>query len=804
MPVRLLAAVALSVVSVLAFAASAVAEDGRYIVVFKDSVERPGNVASAQVEKRDGRLGFVYRNALKGYSAVLPKESVEALRNDPRVDFVVVDGKVESFAQEVPTGIDRAFATANSALDIDGKADMTVDVDIAVIDSGVDREHPDLDVVARTDCSQGNEKEASCVDGTGTDTNGHGTHVAGTAAAIDNGQGVVGVAPGARVWAVKVLDGGGFGWDSEVAAGVDWVTGHADEIEVANMSLGGAAPKPTIAKAIEGSVDAGVVYVVAAGNNFSNANLFAPANHPDAITVSAIADFDGQPGSEAGSTECREAYDDAFLGSSTDDSRALFSNFGAVIDVAAPGVCIRSTVPGGGYGELGWWGTSMASPHVAGAAALLASVDNPQNQADVNAIRNTIVAEGNFNWTDTSPDGITEPLLDVSDESVFYLPGPSALTTSAASIGRTKAKLQGVVNPHGAATTYRFEYGTTTAYGTKVPIPDESVGSGTEPVPATELVEGLLPGTTYHFRLIATGAGITRHGEDLEFTTPTLVRPVYERSVGSKGTGGGKFTFPAGIAFDAEGNMRVADCANNRVQKLSAAGTYISSFGSSGTGNGKFDCPFGVAYADDGSIWVSDIFNDRVQRFSASGEYLGQFGSEGSGNGQFKLATGIAIDSAGHLWVVDYGNNRVQEFTGSGTYVGKFGSTGSGNGQFEQPYGIAINAAGNLLVSDANGVQELTTSGTFVRRFGTKGTGAGQIDSPNGIAIDGDGHVLIADAGTDRISAFTASGTFITSFGTSGSGAGQLNGPTGLAFDPEGDLWVSETENHRLQEWAAW
>jgi subtilisin family serine protease len=426
---------AIAMAAIISPSAGASEPTGRYIVIFKDSVAAPAGLARAQTDQREGKLGFVYRHAFKGYAAELPASAVEALRRDPRVQTVAPDRRVEALAQTTPTGIQRTFAAANERLDIDEQDDVRADVDVAVVDSGVDFEHPDLDVVARTDCSNGTELEAACTDNSGTDAKGHGTHVAGTIAAIDNGQGVVGVAPGARIWAVKVLDKFGSGYDSEVAAGVDWAASHAADIEVVNMSLGcqeSICPLPATGAAITGAVDDGLVVVVAAGNSWSNASGFAPANHPDVITVSALADFDGAPGSEAGESECREAYEGE-IGFQLDDGNAAFSNFGEAVEIAAPGACVLSTLPGGGYGFNS--GTSMASPHVAGAAALLAIWDNPSSQSDVEAIRDEIVEAGNFDWTDESPDEITEPLLDVGSDSVFDLKGDPPVNTSLPEIG---------------------------------------------------------------------------------------------------------------------------------------------------------------------------------------------------------------------------------------------------------------------------------------------------------------------------------------------------------------------------------
>jgi subtilisin family serine protease len=518
---------------------------GRYIVVFKDSVEYPGNLAEAQAEQRNADLGFVYRDAIKGYSAKLSKGAVEALREDPRVKYVVADQKVEAFAQTIPTGIKRVYATENATADIDGTDDARVNVDVAVIDTGVDYTHPDLNVVARTYCNapQTEEEEffgeepkapATCVDNTGTDAVGHGTHVAGTIGAIDNGLGVVGVAPGARIWSVKVLDPGG--WESELVAGVEWVKARAATIEVANMSLGCYYPctQPVLEEAIEKTTEAGVVFAVAAGNEGMSAGFASPAQSPDVITVSALADYDGKAGESAepllgGEGGCETVDHEANYGE--DDALAWFSNRGDDVEVAAPGVCILSTVPGGGYGFNS--GTSMAAPHVAGAAALLASKSNPNNKAAVEAIGQQIEDEGSQRWTDRylwngtelagggffgwEPDGIQEPLLDVGPQAA------ATYTTRPLDVGPGSALLNGGANPNATATSYQFEYGTTVSYGSKVPASAKSIGSGKVDVKAGDTASGLKPKTTYHFRLATTAGAKTTYGEDRTFTTTAAV-----------------------------------------------------------------------------------------------------------------------------------------------------------------------------------------------------------------------------------------------------------------------------------------
>lgn len=379
----------------------------RYIVVFEDTVANPAAVADEMARQHGFSAELVYQHALKGFAATIPVGRVEALARDPRVAFVEADQLVWALAQTVPTGVRRIFADENPNITIDGTDDKRIDVDVAVIDTGIDLDHPDLNVVASTNCSGGSPFKKSCGSG-GNDDNGHGTHVAGSIAAIDNGAGVVGVAPGARLWAVKVLRKDGSGYISWIVAGIDWVTARADRIEVANMSLGCECSSASLDTAIAKSVDAGVAYAVAAGNSDKDASTFSPANHPDVLTVSALADFDGEPGGLASPT-CR---------TDQDDTLADFSNWGATIEVAAPGVCILSTWLNGGYNTIS--GTSMASPHAAGAAALLASGGNdPKSDADVKAIYTKITQNGNFNWTDDSADGIQEPLLDVSNTTVF-------------------------------------------------------------------------------------------------------------------------------------------------------------------------------------------------------------------------------------------------------------------------------------------------------------------------------------------------------------------------------------------------
>jgi subtilisin family serine protease len=378
-----------------------------YIVVLHDNEQSPAAAAREISDKVGGEVGFVYQYALKGFSITVPAQAVAGLRGSPRVKYVATDEIRYAFDQSIPTGLQRIFATGNSAIDIDNSDDKRVDVDVAVIDTGIDLQHPDLNVSGGVNCT-GSPFNNQCVTG-GDDDHYHGTHVAGIIGALDNSFGVAGGAPGARLWAVKVLNSRGSGYSSWIIAGIDWVAQNAATLEVANMSLGGSGFSQAEYDAIQGAVNKGIAFAVAAGNSDDNALNYSPAAFDNVLTVSALADFNGLPGGGAAAT-CRN---------DVDDTLADFSNWGTAVDIAAPGVCILSTFPleKGEYGTIS--GTSMASPYAAGALALLASANKPANATAVGNLYSQVVNAGNLNWTDDSGDGIKERLLDVSKSSIF-------------------------------------------------------------------------------------------------------------------------------------------------------------------------------------------------------------------------------------------------------------------------------------------------------------------------------------------------------------------------------------------------
>jgi subtilisin len=374
---------------------------GHYIVVL-DGATDPEAAAAAAEQEYGVTVDEVYGTALHGFSAGMRPADALAIAGDAGVSSVEADVHVHLAAQSTPTGVRRSGTMASPTARINGR-DRRVNADVAVIDTGVDLDHPDLNVYRR------GGHNCSSLGLTPDDENGHGTHVAGTIGALDNRYGVVGMAPGARIWPVRVLGPSGGGTMADVICGIDYVTRHAAQIEVANVSLGaeggddgncGRTNRDAMHRAICASVAAGVTYVVAAGNSRESAAWITPASYDEVITVSALADFNGRPGGGARAT-CRVG---------TDDRQAPFSNYGRDVDLIAPGVCIRSTWMGGGYDTVS--GTSMASPHVTGAAALYLARHPAARPA---AVRAALRAAGTARWSRArDPDGIHEPLLDVT------------------------------------------------------------------------------------------------------------------------------------------------------------------------------------------------------------------------------------------------------------------------------------------------------------------------------------------------------------------------------------------------------
>ncbi|HEX8210655.1 MAG TPA: S8 family peptidase [Longimicrobium sp.] len=338
---------------------------GSYVVVLNEDADPRAVAAVAGVSPR-----YVYTAALTGFAAELNAGQLNALQHNPNVDYIEQDARVQASATQsnATWGLDRID---QRSLPLNGTYTYTptgAGVNVYIIDTGIRFSHADFGgrAVSGYDAVDG---------GSADDCNGHGTHVAGTV-----GGATYGVAKGARLYGVRVLDCAGSGTNAGVIAGMDWVAQNRVTPAAANMSLGGGASQ-AIDDAIQRMVNAGVTTVVAAGNENQNACNTSPARAVNAITVGATTNT---------------------------DARASFSNYGSCLDIFAPGNNITSAWHTGDAATNTISGTSMASPHVAGVAALYLQ-GNPS--ASPATVANAIVSTATSNKVTSAGTGSPNKLL---------------------------------------------------------------------------------------------------------------------------------------------------------------------------------------------------------------------------------------------------------------------------------------------------------------------------------------------------------------------------------------------------------
>jgi subtilisin len=337
----------------------------RVIVVFK-------NTPDAHVVGQHGQVHQVF-HLIPAVVATLPEPAIEALSRNPNVAYIQVDhyrqridprimAKPPPPEEQLPWGVDRIDA------DVAWATSTGAGVKVAIVDTGIDMDHPDLQANIKGGFNAiapaRKYKDPSNFD----DDHGHGSHCAGIVAAIDNDIGVIGVAPEAWLYGVKVLDGSGSGYDSDIIEGFQWCVDNG--IQVVSCSFGGYDDDQTFHDAVDAVWAAGCVIVAAAGNDgYEEPDLY-PAGYSTVMAISAMA---------------------------SDDTIIYWSNYGSEIELAAPGVSIYSCYKRGGYTTMS--GTSMACPHVSGVAALVLAVHPGYTNEQVRQLlQNTAEDLGASGW----------------------------------------------------------------------------------------------------------------------------------------------------------------------------------------------------------------------------------------------------------------------------------------------------------------------------------------------------------------------------------------------------------------------
>ncbi|WP_319507695.1 S8 family serine peptidase [uncultured Methanolobus sp.] len=325
LPITLLMILSILLSFVVAPASAAPNDDEKVPVLIKFK----GKTDAQLVKANGGSIKYEY-DVVPAIAAELPQKAIDALSKNPNIELIEPDGIAQITGETIPWGINRVNAPATQALGFTGSS-----VKVAVIDTGVDYNHPDLAANYLGGYDYVND------DTNPMDDHSHGTHVAGTVLGIDNDIGVLGVAPNAGFYALKAADASGYCSYSDIIASINWAMNN--DADVITMSLGGSYSS-TLKAACDNAYNSGVVLVGAAGN--SGGAVIYPAGFDSVIAVSAT---------------------------DSNNVKASWSSYGPEVELAAPGVSIYSTMPGSSYGYKS--GTSMATPHVTGVVALLLSTD---------------------------------------------------------------------------------------------------------------------------------------------------------------------------------------------------------------------------------------------------------------------------------------------------------------------------------------------------------------------------------------------------------------------------------------------
>jgi RHS repeat-associated protein len=437
--------------------------------------------------------------------------------------------------------------------------------------------------------------------------------------------------------------------------------------------------------------------------------------------------------------------------------------------------------------------TAPAAPKAVGSGSVAIEITEPLEGLEPRATYH-------FRVVATNPAGTTTG----SDLTFTTRGAPKVQTEAASSIEGRAAALKATIAPNGLPTSYQFEYGTSTSYGSKAPIPDGAVVAGAGATLVDYLLGELEPATMYHFRVVATNAAGTEVGLDRQFTTLPLAKPSAATAIA---------TNVRNESATFNGTVNPNGLVTGYVFEYGTSTAYDSKFPATPKAIGSGTGPVGLARTVKG-LAPETTYHYRVLATNESGTSFGEdrefttapanvlFGSQGSEEVEFDTPTDIAIDGYGNILVVDSGNGRIQKLSPEGSYLGEFGEPGAGQ---YKPWGIAVGPDGTIWVTDVanHRVQKFGPEGEFLDQFGGYGAGSYGFRFPRDVAIDLNGVVFVSDTDNARIKLFSPEGEYVDEIIRAEETASAFVDPVGLAFTPAGDAWVADVGLGRLERFGA-